>query len=108
MKIYYKDDIIKMIRDTWGLPEMAESIENMPEFKAIPDSYNDYPQKSTAPIKWADFNPEPIREVTEKPTNIECPKCGERLIKRLDLILTSNPPKYVYVCRYCNWGGYNY
>lgn len=39
-------------------------------------------------------------------TNILCPKCGEKLYKLTNLVYTSYPPKYRYVCEKCNWEGY--
>lgn len=40
-------------------------------------------------------------------TDIECPKCKRLLWKRLDVVLTSNPPQYQYECD-CGWVGYHY
>ena len=39
-------------------------------------------------------------------TNILCPKCGEKLYKLTNLVYTSYPPKYRYICEKCNWEGY--
>ena len=39
-------------------------------------------------------------------TNIQCPKCGEPLYKRNDIVLTSYPPQFQYECDKCNWIGY--
>ena len=36
-------------------------------------------------------------------TNIECPKCQEKLYRRTDVVFTSYPPKYKYVCKKCGW-----
>lgn len=38
-------------------------------------------------------------------TNIKCPKCEQNLYKRVDVILTSYPPKYRYECKTCGWSG---
>lgn len=38
-------------------------------------------------------------------TNIACPVCGKRIMRRMDVVLTSNPPKSVYKCFSCNWSG---
>ena len=40
-------------------------------------------------------------------TNIECPKCGALIWKRLDITLTSIPPQNQYECDNCGWVGYN-
>lgn len=40
--------------------------------------------------------------------NIECPRCGAKLFRRNDIILTSNPPQYQYECDKCNWVGYSH
>ena len=40
-----------------------------------------------------------------KLTNIECPKCGKKLWKRMDIVLTSYPEQYQYECD-CGWIGY--
>ena len=39
-------------------------------------------------------------------TEIQCPKCGEPLYKRTDIVLTSYPAQYQYECDKCNWIGY--
>ena len=43
-----------------------------------------------------------------KKTQIECPKCGELLLMRTDMVLTSYPPQYQYVCKTCGWVGNSY
>lgn len=44
------------------------------------------------------FKTEYIFPVDKIKTEINCPKCGKPLWKRVDMILTSNPPKYQYEC----------
>ena len=44
--------------------------------------------------------------VTRVKTDIECPKCKRNLWKRMDIVLTSDPPKYQYECE-CGWVGYH-
>ena len=39
-----------------------------------------------------------------KPTNIDCPKCGKKILCRTDMVLTTNPPKHSYFCE-CGWSG---
>ena len=40
-------------------------------------------------------------------TDIECPKCGCLLYRRLDTVLTSMPPQYKYECSRCGWIGFS-
>lgn len=42
-----------------------------------------------------------------KLTDIECPKCGKKLWRRMDIVLTSYPEKYQYECDDCGWIGYS-
>lgn len=60
-------------------------------------------------IEWKDFieGQAPVRiNVNHVVTNIKCPVCGEALLKDISVVLTSNPPKYQYMCKKCNWHGY--
>lgn len=58
-------------------------------------------------MKWEEFNKNrvfhPIEDLTL--TNIECPECGNYLVRREDIILTSNPPQKEYRCLKCGWVG---
>lgn len=36
-------------------------------------------------------------------TNIECPKCGEKIYKDVTKVLTTYPPMHRYVCMKCFW-----
>ena len=58
-------------------------------------------------MKWEDFKPftPPVINGYQL-TGIECPKCGEKLHKNIDIILTSLPPKNKYKCFNCKWIGY--
>lgn len=40
-----------------------------------------------------------------KETDIDCPRCGKKIFKRLDIVLTSYPAQYQYECK-CGWIGY--
>lgn len=40
-------------------------------------------------------------------TDIECPKCGKKIWKRTDIVLTSYPAQYQYECE-CGWVGYSF
>ena len=60
------------------------------------------------PMKWIDYKPEPMKEEVYKLMDVECPICGKQIYKRLDLVLTSNPPQYIYECKKCGWSGCNY
>ena len=48
------------------------------------------------------WNPAPNIE-----TNIKCPLCGKPVFMKTDVVLTSNPPQYVYFCS-CGWQDYTY
>ena len=48
-----------------------------------------------------------INQSNREKTDIECPKCGKQVYRRLDLVLTSNPPKTQYECD-CGWVGYSH
>lgn len=39
-------------------------------------------------------------------TNIECPKCGEYLFERTDIVLATYPAQYQYECA-CGFVGYS-
>ena len=59
-------------------------------------------------IPWDEYNPyegaSPTGEIWE-PTRLACPKCGERLEVRTDIVLTTYPPKHQYRCTKCDWQG---
>ena len=61
-------------------------------------------------MKWNDFKK--LERETQiygrEKTQIECPNCGQFIHRRLDLILTSNPPQYQYECPNCGWVGYSF
>ena len=61
-------------------------------------------------MKWDEFNKmisiDTLEEIRSQ-VNIECPKCGAKLFRRNDIVLTSYPPKYQYECDKCNWVGYS-
>ena len=42
---------------------------------------------------------------TWTPINVSCPKCGEQLQRREDMVLTSYPPMRQYRCPVCGWKG---
>lgn len=46
-----------------------------------------------------------IRVHERELTDIECPKCGKKIFKRIDIILTSDPPQYIFECD-CGWSGF--
>lgn len=59
-------------------------------------------------MKWEEFKKEYSETVTStnwEETNIECPKCGRKLFKRTDIVLTTYPAQYQYECN-CGWIGY--
>ena len=61
-------------------------------------------------MQWEEFlqHKLPLRSpiISRIKTDIECPKCKRNLWRRMDLVLTSNPPQYQYECE-CGWVGYH-
>ena len=61
-------------------------------------------------MTWEDFKqrklPTNVTTYREK-VDVECTRCGSHLWKRLDIVLTSNPPQYQYECDDCGWVGYH-
>lgn len=57
-------------------------------------------------MTWEEFKAQQQMEhlLHAKETNIECPKCGQKLYVRTDIVLTSYPPKRNYFCN-CGWSG---
>lgn len=59
-------------------------------------------------MKWGDIEkewPDIIFDTNRQKTDIDCPRCGKKIFKRTDIVLTSNPPQYQYECE-CGWVGY--
>ena len=59
-------------------------------------------------MKWEDVAyqcPETSAYTGLQKTDIDCPICGKKIYKRMDIVLTSHPPKYQYECE-CGWVGY--
>ena len=60
---------------------------------------------------WDDFRNQELPEflfTNKEKTDIACPKCGEPIYRRTDIVLTSYPAQYQYECDNCNWVGYAY
>lgn len=38
-------------------------------------------------------------------TDIKCPKCGQYIFRRTDIVLATFPPQHSYVCTNCKWTG---
>ena len=60
-------------------------------------------------MTWEDFLQHKLTYtnlVAREKTEIECPRCGKFVWKRLDKVLMSNPPQYQYECD-CGWVGYH-
>lgn len=49
---------------------------------------------------------EELRPSPYTPLGVECPKCGKLIWRNNQIVLTTNPPKYEYVCLECGWIGY--
>lgn len=57
-------------------------------------------------MKWDDFvNQKREAPSNMEPTDIECPNCDCKIYRRTDMVLTTYPPKYSYVCTSCGWTG---
>lgn len=60
-------------------------------------------------MKWDEFKdigPEEFMWERRSKTDIECPKCKEKVFRRNDIVLTSYPAQYQYECDKCGWIGY--
>ena len=51
----------------------------------------------------ADKSNQPFISNMYSPTNIKCPKCGQPVYRRNDIVLTCYPAKYRYECLKCDW-----
>ena len=60
-------------------------------------------------MKWDEFDKMISIDTwqTRSQVNVECPKCGAKLFRRNDIVLTSYPAQYQYECDKCNWVGYS-
>lgn len=59
-------------------------------------------------MKWEEFKnqyPETSCFTNRKQTDIDCPKCGKKIFKRMDIVFRSYPAQYQYECE-CGWIGY--
>lgn len=59
-------------------------------------------------VPWNEYNPykvTPYGGECWEPTMVGCPKCGERLEIRTDIVLTSYPPQHQFRCTKCDWRG---
>lgn len=60
-------------------------------------------------MTWEDYIQRKIQSpalITRIKTDVECPRCGRKIWKRVDTVLLSNPPQYQYECD-CGWVGYH-
>ena len=61
-------------------------------------------------MKWEDFEKQrnliDISTSNRQITDIECPKCGQKIFVRTDIVLASYPPQHQYECD-CGWVGYH-
>ena len=61
-------------------------------------------------MKWTDYKKRQLPDslfIKRIKTEIECPRCGKFVWKKLDVILTSFPPQYQYECD-CGWVDYDF
>lgn len=59
-------------------------------------------------MKWEDVEkqyPKMSTCTNLQKTDIDCPICGKKILKRTDIVPTSYPAQYQYECE-CGWVGY--
>lgn len=57
-------------------------------------------------MKWNNFvNQTRTMPTGKELTDIECPKCGEKIYRDTTIVLTSYPEQYGYFCESCGWTG---
>ena len=60
-------------------------------------------------MTWEDYEKlrpimsEAFKRITQ--VDVKCPKCGKKIWRRNDIVLTSYPAQYQYECE-CGWVGY--
>ena len=59
-------------------------------------------------MKWNEISPQIDGFINYVETDVECPKCGKPLRKRIDVVLTSYPAQYYYYCPECGFEGVNF
>lgn len=62
-------------------------------------------------ITWEEFEDTRIKfhnfvDQTKVPTDIVCPKCGEKIYRDDSVIYASMPPKCKYFCDKCGWSDF--
>ena len=88
-----------------SIPEIVELIKRLAEEMKIRATQS----AEDLAMTWNDFLLRKLPcdpTVTRVKTDIDCPKCGAKIWKRVDRILASNPPQYQYECD-CGWTGYH-
>ena len=57
-------------------------------------------------MTWDEFRYQkrPMESWGREETDIKCPKCGDNIFMRTDIVLTSYPAQYSYFCK-CGWTG---
>jgi len=63
-------------------------------------------------MKWEEVQKQRPETSKYTKTDIECPKCGKKIFKRVDIIVLSSysapySEQYQYECK-CGWVGYAY
>lgn len=58
-------------------------------------------------MKWEDYKKGETYTMhpTYAITDIECPKCGEKIYMDTSVVYTSNPPQHDFYCFRCGWKG---
>ena len=57
-------------------------------------------------MKWEEYQKQQRAIPPDKVlVDVECPKCGMKIYRRTDVVLTTYPPMHGYVCENCGWTG---
>lgn len=56
-------------------------------------------------MTWEEFRKQPVTIKEYEDTDIECPKCGEKVKRYGRMVITTYPVKYQYCCFSCGWYG---
>lgn len=67
----------------------------------------DFARNVVVEMTWKEFKQQKYLEYTTnlKITDIECPKCGNKIYVDTTTVLTSYPPQQRYTCLGCGWTG---
>lgn len=60
-------------------------------------------------MTWEEYQKQrkPFEPVVYKEIDVECPICGKKIRKRIDMVVTTYPQQYRYECS-CGWSKFGY